>query len=277
MRTIARVVATVPFGVIAVTLLFIVPPIQAQDGFRHIDENRPLRVEDAYPIKFKEWEWEVGVAGSIDDTGKGASSQLEIKTGVARNWEMGIAVHTGWERRGGISNGGIEAVGLHLLYNVNQEGRSAPAVAFRADVMSPGVGDAGLVRASGRFRGLATKTFGGIRLHGNATYTMLTPDDGSDYWSLGLAFDCPMALSSRAIMGDPYLEPGHDGEPAAVWLDVGSRTQVTKSIVLDLGLATRIDYWLDGRTNFALTLGVSRDFGFIGMVRVPPYQNPRIY
>ncbi len=59
-------------------------------------------------------------------------------------------------------------------------------------------------------------------------------------------------------------------------MDLGSRIQMTKTLVLDAGISARLDEWVDGNTNIGLTVGLSRNFGFGSLVAVPPYPNPRI-
>ncbi len=252
-------------------------PVFAQEDFRAADQDRPLQVEDAYPVKFLEWEWELGTRLTLADGGRyAATGVLEIKTGIARNWQVGLEAEPGWEREPGAAAAGIEAFGGHVLYNVNQETRHAPAVSVRGDVWSPGVGDRRTEDVHARLRAILTRSHGRARLHLNAAYTWASATDGDDFWSGGLGFDYPIGLFSKAILGDVYIEAPAGGGPVRAWSEVGARFQLTNSTVLDVGLASRIDEWADGTPNVGVVIGVSRVFGIAGLVRVPRYPDPRI-
>ncbi len=263
--------------VVALAMFLGASRARAQDDFRHVDDRRPLRVEDAYPIKFREWEWEIGVDAA---TAKGGDyevmSILELKTGVARNFQVGVEIHSAAGREAGTTQSGVEAFAMHLLFNLNQEGRVMPAVAVRGDFATPGIGDIGNTGISGRLRGMATRSVGGFRVHANGAHTWAADGDGGSFWSAGLALDHPLGLSSRLVLGDVYIEVPSGGGDARVWADFGSRWQLTKALVLDVGLFSRLDEWTAGTPNLGLTVGLSRSFGFVGLVNVPPYPNPRI-
>ena len=92
----------------------------------------------------------------------------------------------------------------------------------------------------------------------------------------GVALERALGRSSRVLLGDIYVESPADGGQTRVWLDFGSRLQMTKTLVLDAGISARLDEWLDGNSNIGITVGLSRNFGFGALVRVPPYPNPRI-
>ncbi len=251
--------------------------IHAQEDFRAADADRPIRVEDAYPVKLYEWEWELGSRGEFAEGGESIISEIfELKTGVARNWQLGLDVHGGQERAAGVWQGGIEEFSGHVLYNLNQEGRRTPALAMRADVFSPGIGDGGREELGVRLRAILTRSVGRLRLHFNGAYDWASTVDGADFWSGGLAFDYPIGLFSKAVLGDMYSEIPVNGGDARVWAELGTRFQLTNSTVLDLGVTSRVDQWRDGVANLGLVVGLSRVFGIAGLIKVPPYPNPRI-
>ena len=66
------------------------------------------------------------------------------------------------------------------------------------------------------------------------------------------------------------------GGDASVWAEFGTRFQLSNSTVLDFGITSRLDQWTDGIANLGLVIGVSRVFGIAGLIKVPPYPNPRI-
>lgn len=267
-----------PALVLAAATALIAPSAAAQEDFRNADLDRPLRTEDAYPVKLGEWEVEVGGRGRLVEggAGSGATAVAELKTGLFLNTQVGLEVEGAAEKGASGSESGLEGLGAHLLYNVNRETWSWPAFAVRADAETPGVGDSGREDWGVALKGIATRSYGRLRLHANGGYHVSTPEDGGDAWTAGLAFDYPVGLFSRLVMGDLFLEVPVDTGRTRVWLEIGSRWQLTNLSVLDLGLATRLDEWERGRANLELVAGLSRVFGIPGLVSVPPYPNPRI-
>ena len=251
--------------------------VMAQDDFRHVDEGRPIRIGDAYPLKFMEWEWQIGTRAEFAEGGNyEAAGVIEFKLGIARNFELAIETHSALTREAGVSQSGIEEFVTHLLFNLNQEGVSMPAFGIRGDLITAGVGAVGRQDPAAAITGLITRTLGGWRAHVNAGHTWASASDGGDYWQGGVGFDRVLGLSSRVLLGDIYVELPADGGQGRVWLDFGSRLQMTKTLVLDAGISARLDEWVDGNSNIGITVGLSRNFGFGALIAVPPYPNPRI-
>ena len=97
-------------AVLGLACVLVAPPVSAQDDFRHVDESRPLRVEDAYPIKFQEWEWEIGTGARAAEGGAyELTSVLELKTGVARNLQLGFEIHSATAREAGSTQTGYSS------------------------------------------------------------------------------------------------------------------------------------------------------------------------
>lgn len=255
------------------------PPVRAQEDFRNADLGRPLLTEDAYPLKLREWEVELGARGRILEggSGSGATGVAELKAGLFLNGQLGLEVEgTVEDEDPSGTRAGLETVGLHLLYNFNREAWSWPAFAARVEAESPGAGDVGHEDWGAAFKGIATRSFDRLRLHANFGYRVASADDGDDAWTAGLAFDYPIGLFSRTVMGDLFVElPVEEGR-ARVWLEAGTRWQLSNLSVLDLGVATRLDEWEAGRANLELIVGISRVFGIPGLVSVPPYPDPSI-
>jgi hypothetical protein len=109
----------------------------------------------------------------------------------------------------------------------------------------------------------------------NGGYVAASAADGGDYWRLGLAFDYPIGLFSKALMGGIYSEVPTSSGRARVWAELGMRWQVSNVSVVDFGIASRLDEWEAGNANLELILGLSRVFGLAGQVAVPA-ANPRI-
>lgn len=266
--------ARIALGLVVTVLLPV--PGTAQDDYRHLDEGRPLRVEDAYPIKFHEWEWELGTGVTgLEGGALSGQSVLELKTGIFRNAQLGVEAHGALERVAGISETGIEELQLHFLYNLNQEGSRTPAIAARVDAQAPGWGEVARVDWGARIKAMATRTFGRSRVHLNGAYRWQSESDGDGLWEAGAAWDRALGLTSRMVGGDVFVEFPKGG-PARIWVDLGGRMQLTKQLVLDAGVFSRIDEWNEGVPNLGFTVGVSRGFGLRSLMPVGPYPDPRL-
>lgn len=252
------------------------PALPAQQDFRSVDPGRPIRLEDAYPIEYLAWEWEIGTEARLAEGARGVTGSIELKVGVARNWQMGIEVRPAWDDVAGSSSGGVEEFGAHLLFNLKQEGRTVPALAFRGDLIAPGAGAVGRENFGGKLLALATMSFGGARVHANGGYAIASETDGGGYRIAALGFDVPVGFFSKSILGDVYWEVPAGGAAARVWAEVGARLQISNSRVVNLGIAGRMDEWADGTANVAVVVGLSRSFGIPGLVRVPTYPRPRL-
>lgn len=266
-------------GLVAVALVALAPaPGAAQEDFRAADLDRPIKVEDALPVKLGEWEVELGTRAALREEGSGILGLLELKAGLFLNTQVGIEAETALEDEGGDgSRGGIEGFGGHVLYDFNRETRAWPAFAARIDVKTPGLGEIGREAWAVGLKGIATRSFDRLRLHANGGYVAAADEDGGDYWKAGLAFDYPLGLFSRALLGDLYAEiPAHEGR-SRVWLELGMRWQIGNDEVFDFGVASRLDEWEAGNANVELVIGISHIFGVAGLVRVPSYPSPMIH
>ncbi len=275
MRQSAR--CLVAAGVIA--LLAPGVPLSAQEDFMSADLERPLLVEDAFPLKLREWEVEFGLRGGPAERGSGLLGMAELKSGFFLNGEAGLEIEAGVQGSGSESAGslsGIETVSAHLMYGISRETWSWPAFAGRIDVSTPGTGSFGREDWAVQFKGIATRSFGALRLHANGGYAVAGTADGDDFWLLGVALQYPIGLFSKAILGDVYAELPTAGGRARVWFDFGTRWQLANRTVFDFGVATRLDEWEAGNANVQFVVGISRMFGIPGLVRVSPEAAPRI-
>ena len=247
----------------------------AQEDFRAADLDRPIKVEDANPIEFRAWEMEVGSRGSAREGSQHLETVLELKAGLLRNAQLGIELGPVLERGGSVGTEvGLESASAPVFYGLRRETVSGPALAIRIDAATPGTGAVGHEDAQVGFKGIASSSFGRLRLHTNGGYVVAGDADGGDYWRGGFGGDYPLGLFSRALLADLYAEIPTSGARARVWTEVGMRIQISNVSVLDVGLATRLDEWDAGRPNVELVLGFARVFG-IG-VNVGGYPNPAI-
>ncbi len=252
--------------------------VSAQEDFRSLDAGRPLKVTDAYPKKYLEWEFQSGLRGAWAEGGRRSLEGLfELETGLFRNFEIGTSLELATRSDGTSTTTGFEALEIDALYNFKHEGWTWPAVAVQTAVTAPAGGDLSREDWAWGADLILTRSFASrLRIHVNGGYLVASEVDGNDYWRGGLAFDIPLGFSSRLIAGDLYAEIPVNTGATRVWAELGSRIQVSNVTVLDVGLATRLDEWDDGAANIALIVGFSRAFGIGGLVGVPEYPNPRI-
>ena len=250
----------------------------AQEDFRSLDAGRPLKVTDAYPKKYLEWEFQFGLQGGWAEGGqRSLEGLLELETGLFRNLEIGAGLQVATKNDGATTSTGLETLEVDALYNFKHEGWVWPAIAVQASAGAPTGGDLSQEDWVWGADLLLTRSFSNrLRIHVNGGYVVASEADDDDFWRGGVAFDIPMGFTSRLIMGDVYAEIPVDTGPTRVWAELGTRIQITNLTVIDVGLSTRLDEWSDGAANVSLVIGYSHVFGIGGLTRVPEYPDPRI-
>lgn len=232
---------------------------------KNLDENRPLRLEDAYPIAQGEWALETGAGYSIERRGRDrAFFPLEILYGAFPNFHasLGTTLFTNPrdldepEKSGDLRLGG--------LYNFNQETRSLPAFGLKGSLNSP-TG----VRSSGvdfELKGLVTKSFNRLSLHFNPAYEFIggggqEDRDGRYSFTLGTSYPIGAPKYTRTtLVGDFFTEQSARRGESNVWgAEVGFRHQMTQRLVLDLGVGSEFAGPAK-RSPFFLKTGISLAF-----------------
>lgn len=260
-----------------VALLALASAAGAQEDFRNLDAGRPLRIEDAYPIKYLEWEIQAGARGELGEVRDAITGTVELGLGLFPNTEVAVEVEPAWERVAGESEAGIEGLGAHLLYNFNQESWGWPGFALRLDAEAPLGGAVGRDGWAGGATVIATRSFASrLRVHANGGFLAAADADGGDVVLAGLGIDFPIGLFSRLAAADVFVEVPVDGGDARVVAEAGARLQLSNVSVLDVGIGTRIDEWADGAPNVQFVLGLSRMFGIRSLAPVPAYPDPAI-
>jgi hypothetical protein len=250
----------------------------AQEDFRSLDAGRPLKITDAYPKKYLEWEFQFGLQGGWTEASrKSLEGLLELETGLFRNFEIGAGLSVATADDGTSTTTGLAELELEALYNFKHEGWAWPGLAVQAGAVAPTGSDASREDWAWGVDLLFTRSFSNrLRIHGNGGYVVASELDSGDYWRGGVAFDVPVGFSSRLIMGDVYTEIPVDTGVTRIWAELGGRLQLSNRTVLDVGLATRLDEWNRGAANVTLVAGFSRMFGIGGLMHVPDYPDPRI-
>lgn len=251
-------------GAVFTSLLLAASPASAQ-FLSNLERDRPVAVEDATPVPYRglsaalDWTYNVRRADSNDE-GPGWT----LVYGAVRNLELGASqryvTRPGRNALRGISSGDLE---LHALYGIVAESASRPALGVRVGIAFPtGLDSKG---TDLQLAGLATRSFGGLRLHANVRWTRLgdtVPTERADRLEGGLAVDFLAArgrtdtllLASVTVRSSPVLE-----ESAVVDVELGARHRVGTQTILFGGLGSELSDKLD-RPRLRIRLGLSHVF-----------------
>jgi hypothetical protein len=264
-----------------VLLAVVVPPAHAIDH-KNLDEGRPLRLEDAYPIASGEWAIEAGAGFTLQRQGADRGFfPVEILYGAVSNLQVGLGSTLSTDPHEAdepTKSGDLQA---SVLYNFNQETLSLPAFGLKLTVNFPtGVDSSGV---DVEVKGIVTKSFDRLSVHLNAAYEFL---DGSDTsargvtvssrgarlstseerdsrykLALGASYPIGAPLHTRTtVLGDLFTEQGsRRGEDNVAGVEVGVRHQLTRRVVLDAGVGTEFAGPAD-RSSFFGTVGLSWGF-----------------
>jgi hypothetical protein len=241
----------------------------AQIDYRNLDDDRPTRVEDAYPAE--RYAFEFLIPYGVERERGGATlhaSVLELEYGVIRNGQLGLKAPFAALRAAGTTETGLSGLRVFGLYNFNTESRLLPALSLRTDVAFPVGGLAGS-ETQVALKVIATRSWGRNRVHVNAAYR-LGPDgtpaavEGLDRWWYGAAVDRTLFRQSVLVVGETYARKLADGAPVEVNASLGLRWQWRTTTVLDVGLARRLRR--AGGPDYAVTLGISNAFALAGLM-----------
>ena len=254
-RTITAVLLILSAGVI---------PAAAIDH-KNLDENRPLRLEDPYPIATGEWAIEAGAGFTLRRRGSDRGIfPVEILYGALPNLQLGIGTtlstspHQVEEQ---MKSGDLQLSGL---YNFNQETLKLPAFGAKLTLNLPsGIDSSGV---DVEVKGLVTKPFDRLSLHFNAAYEFLTGTERGErdgHYQLVLGASYPVAApqyTRTTLVADIFTEQAsRKGEANVLGVEAGFRHQLTSRLVFDAGAGTEFSGPSD-RARFFFTTGLS--FGF---------------
>ena len=231
----------------------------------NLDEGRPLRLEDAYPIASGEWAVEMGAGLSAQRKSRTRGFfPFEVLYGLVPNLQVSIATTLFTDPRlieGQTKSGDMQLSGL---YNFNQETLSLPALGLRVTVNAPtGTASSGV---DVRVKGLVTKSFDRLSVHVNPAYEVFSgtsPLDRDGRFELALGASYPLWAPKNTlttVLGDVFTEQAPQrGDPQIVGIEAGVRQQWTPWTVLDAGLGTEVAGPAN-RASFFLTVGISVGF-----------------
>jgi hypothetical protein len=232
---------------------------------KNLDENRPLRLEDAYPIASGEWALEAGAGVTLQRrSADRAVFPLEVLYGAAPNLQLGLGATLSTDPRDideQTKSGDLQASGL---YNVNQETLTLPAFGAKVTLNLPtGLDSAGV---DAEVKGILTKSFERLSLHLNGGYELLSGTDREERDAryqvvLGASYPVGAPRYTRTtVITDVFTEQSpRRGESNVLGAELGFRHQLTPRIVLDAGVGTEFAGPAD-RSQFFFTTGISAGF-----------------
>jgi hypothetical protein len=243
--------------------------LAAQTDYRNLDEGRPTRVEDAFPVERYAFEFLTSYAFEREPGGGIVHAFVpELEYGIVANGQFGITAPVGILDEGGVTRAGLSGLRAFALYNFNTESAALPALALRADVRLPaGSFAGGETRVT--LTGIATRSWGRHRIHVNGAYT-LGPDaspalvEPAGRWWWGAALDRTLFRQSVLLLAEVYARGAARAAPTEVTGSLGVRWQWRPTAVIDVGLARGL---VPGRgPDYAFTVGLSNAFAFAGLL-----------
>ena len=231
----------------------------------NLDPNRPIGMEDAYAIP----KGEIGVEGGVrfNDRREGRTRvifQPQIIYGAFENTQIEIQGDLMTEPNTIVGANKSGDLHLAVLYNFNTETIHLPAFAVRVETELPtGVNSKGI---DTQMTGIVTRSFGRLRAHLNAGYTILGVPQGQERpgtYRAVAAISYPLGYPTSfrdTFIGSVYTRQSDlRGQRNNTGVELGLRHQLTSRIVLDGGLGTEF-YGPSDRAALLGTVGLSVGF-----------------
>jgi hypothetical protein len=250
---------------LSLTLLVAIAAETFAIDHKNLDENRPLRLEDAYAIASGELAVEAGVGFALERRGPDRGFfPVEVLYGAYPNLQLGLGTTLSTDPHEideQTKSGDLQVSGL---YNFNQETLTLPAFGLKLALNLPtGVDSSGV---DVEVKGVMTKSFDRLSLHLNAGYEFLSGTvrderDGRYEVTLGASYPVGAPQYTRTtLIGDVFTESGsRRGGSNAVGAEVGFRHQLTARVVLDAGIGTEFAGPAE-RSPLFVTTGISVGF-----------------
>jgi hypothetical protein len=207
---------------IAIGAPFFGGPLAAQIDYRNLDEGRPARTEDAYPVE--RFAFELVLPYEYENEPGGGRSDVvapELAYGLLPDMMVGVKLPLAALDEGGTAgtDWGFGGPRLFALYNFNTEGTLLPALALRADAALP-LGDLAGDAVRVGVTGIATRSWGRTRAHLNGTVGLGaergSPIDGVPDWAASLAVDRSFLRRSLLVIGEVGARRPSEGAPTEV-------------------------------------------------------------
>ncbi len=260
-------------SVLAALLAALMPPdAQAQTDYRNLDDDRPTLIEDAYPTELWAFEFVLPFRAAESGGRRVFATIPELTFGALPNVHVGIKAPLADVNGTSTvpSARGLSGLRAFALWNFNTESASLPALAVRGDLILP-VGSLGESQTTLLLKGLATRSFGVVRVHLNVAGSIgrITPVgapvEGATRWYAGAAVDRTFWRSSVIAIAELTTARRAGGEPLAWTALGGTRVQLTPYLVLDVGAGRTFG----GERGWISTVGLTRQFAIDGLMRRP--------
>jgi hypothetical protein len=234
----------------------------AQTDYYNLDKGRPLRVEDAYATERYAVELQAAPLALSGTPGVlHYAPSLELEYGLLPGMELSLSAEAEWTRTGGESSGGLRALEISTLFNLNSETLGVPAFGVRVTGHLP-VADEESVSAE--VRGIVTRVLGGSwRGHVNGAWTL--GEDAPERWWAGVALDYVLPFRSLLLLAETYYTHARaeDGE-GRVHSAAGLRYQLGPRTGMDLGAGR--DWTGTEQQDWYLTFGLTTTLAIAALV-----------
>ncbi|MGH7704168.1 MAG: hypothetical protein ACREMO_13820 [Gemmatimonadales bacterium] len=256
-------------ALVVAALLGVISPAWAQVDYRNLDDDRPTRVEDAYPIE--RFAFEALLPYQVEREPRGITTHSvvpELSYGLLRNAQLGVKLPLAVEDAPGATRTGLAGLRVFALYNFTTETRSLPALSLRVDGAFP-VGSLAGDRTRVALKAIATHSWGKNRIHLNGAYA-IGPDRASPVaealprWWAGAAIDRTLFRQSTLIVGEVYALRAERNARTEINTSLGFRYQWTPTTVFDLGVSRRLKSGVG--PDVAVTAGLSHAFAIPGLM-----------
>lgn len=244
----------------------------AQIDYRNLDDDRPTRVEDAYPVE--RYAFEAIAPYRLERERDGTTLHAfiwELAWGAVRNGQLGLKLPVAAVAGTGATRWGLSGARLFALYNFNTESPALPALSLRADIAMP-AGSLGGDVTRGSLKAVATRSFGRNRLHlngeiGFGSEGAVAAVEGASRWWYGAALDRTLFRHSTLVVAEVYAVRPRLSEATEIHASLGFRRQVSPTLVIDAGLSRGLRRDLGPEIEF--TLGFSHALGIAALMPLP--------
>lgn len=228
----------------ALTWVMLTTPAAYGLDHKNLDEGRPLRLEDAYPIASGELAVEAGAGFTLGrrSADRGVFA-VEILYGAVPNLQLGLGTTPSTDPRSIDEQTKSGDLQIGALYNFNQETLTLPALGLKLTVNLPtGVNSSGV---DVEVKGIVTKSVGRLSLHLNAAYEFIAGEEegereGQYEFALGSTYPVGAPRYTRTtLVGDVFTHQAvRSGDSNVVGVEFGFRHQLTPQMVVDAGIGT---------------------------------------
>jgi hypothetical protein len=243
--------------------------LAAQTDYRNLDDHRPVRTEDAYPIE--RYAFELLVPYEYENEPAGEALHVitpELAYGLLANTQIGLKLPFAAVNDSDGTDWGFAGPRVFALHSFNTEGPLLPALGLRADAAFP-AGDLAGDNVQLTLKAIATRSWGRTRLHLNGGVTLGDeagrPEVGAEPdWSLSVAADRTILRQSLLVIGEVGVLEAASDTPTEVTAGLGIRYQLAATLVLDAGVSRRLV--ADAGPDLGLTFGFSHAFALAGLM-----------